>query len=55
VLINNASVGDGVSYSGQSALPPECKWGLDAGATLPGVVFVTIKRPQNVSGMTCGL
>jgi len=56
VLVTGATVGDGIVYSGDTTvLPPECRWGLDAGATLPGVAFIQIKRPINVSGMTCGL
>jgi hypothetical protein len=56
VLITGAGVGDGVVYTGDTTvLPPECRWGLDPGATLPGVAFIQIKRPVNASGMTCGL
>lgn len=55
-LVTGAGVGDGIVWTGDnSVLPPECRWGLDAGATLAGIAFVQIKRPVNASGMTCGL
>jgi hypothetical protein len=56
VLVTGAVASEGVIWSGDNTiLPPECRWSLDAGATLPGLCFIQIKRPVNASGMTCGL
>jgi len=56
-LITGAAVSDLVAYSGDSSVfnDTNCVWGLDAGATLPGIAFIQIKRPVNASGKTCGL
>jgi hypothetical protein len=54
-IITGASVADGVAYSGQGALPAECRWDTHPGASLPFIVFIQIKRPINQTGMTCNL
>ncbi len=56
VLINDALVSDGLVYSaGQGSLPAECRWESHAGATLPGIVFIQLFRPENAAGQTCPL
>lgn len=56
-LITGASLAD-VGYSGVPAaagmgLPPECKYPGLPGVTLTGIVFISIFRPENATGMTC--
>jgi hypothetical protein len=53
VVINGTNPND--DYTGQGALPPECKWETHKGVTLPFIVFFQIKRPINQTGMTCNL
>jgi hypothetical protein len=54
-LVNNASIGDSLAYSGTGGLTDavNCKWDTKAGQTLPGVVFIQVYRPINVFGKTC--
>lgn len=54
-LVSGASLSNG-GYSGvMGGLPAECKWSGHPGVTLPGIVFIQILRPVNVTGMTCPL
>jgi hypothetical protein len=52
-LFSGANLGE--LYSGQGALPAECRWSIHAGASTPGVVFIQIFRPINNGPMTCPL
>lgn len=56
-LVTMASLAD-VGYSGVPAaagmgLPPECKYPGLPGVTLAGIVFISIFRPIDQTGMTC--
>lgn len=56
-LVTMASLAD-VGYSGVPAgagmgLPPECRYVGAPGVTLPGIVFISIFRPTDQTGMTC--
>ncbi len=54
-LITNASVAEGPTYSGQGGIPAECVWESKAGASIPGIVFIQLFRPQNAVAQTCPL
>ena len=56
-LINNATIADGVSYSGSGGITDavNCRWELHAGTSLPGIVFIQVFRPTNQAGKTCPL
>ncbi len=53
-IINNASLAHQF-YTGVGGLPPECRWQARPGVTLQGIVFISIFRPENATGMTCPL
>lgn len=51
-LVSGASLAD-TAYTGIMGLPPECKYSPAPGVTLPGIVFISIFRPTDQTGMTC--
>lgn len=53
-LITSASLADQF-YTGTGGLPAECRWSARPGVTLPGIVFISIFRPENAPGQTCPL
>ncbi|HWO20704.1 MAG TPA: hypothetical protein VNO30_18180 [Kofleriaceae bacterium] len=54
-LVTGASVNDSVVYSGTGGLPPECRYTVHAGASIPQILFVQVLRPTSNAGMTCPL
>ena len=54
-LVTNAGVAEGPTYSGMGGIPGECVWETKAGASIPGIVFVSLFRPVNAVGQTCPL
>ena len=54
-LVTNASVNDGLAYSGSGGLPPECQYSTHAGVSLPFILFIQVLRPTDRAGMTCQL
>lgn len=54
VLVTGATLADMMAYSGIGGLPPECKYSLHAGISLPFILFIQILRPED-NGMTCPL
>lgn len=51
-LVSGASLAD-TAYLGTGGLPPECKYSPAPGVALPGVVFISVYRPIDATGMTC--
>lgn len=54
-LVTGAMVAESVVYSGTGGLPPECRYSIHAGASLPQILFVQVVRPISNAGMTCPL
>jgi hypothetical protein len=52
-LVTGASVTDSLAWAGQGGLGAGCRWEPRAGASLPGIVFVSVFKKIDILGMTC--
>jgi hypothetical protein len=54
-LLTGAAVTDGLNYSGTGGITDTvtCRWESHAAASVPGIVFFQVYRPQNQTGKQC--